>query len=112
MPNKEKERNNSCNKTFNKSFSKKRNESFTSENIYQRLHEEKNKIKMKYEENLRKVLDNIKERANHPIVKHNNINYLTKRKWYYEPERKIYDLKMFYNTEEKKKILKCLILIE
>ena len=113
VPNKDKEKNNNFNKSFNKSFYKKRNESFTSENIYQRLHEEKNKIKVKYEENLKKLMDDIKDRANHPIVKHNNINYITRRKWYKEPDSKIYrknsfDRKgmIFYNTEEKKEDIK------
>ena len=114
IPNKEKERNKSCNKSFNRSFSKKRNESFTSENIYQRLHDEKNKIKLKYEENVKKLLDDIKDRANHPIVKHNNINYITNRRWNVEPERRIYNVKnmsfdkrgIFYNTEENKEDIK------
>ena len=114
IPNKEKERNKSCNKSFNRSFSKKRNESFTSENIYQRLHDEKNKIKLKYEENVKKLLDDIKDRANHPIVKHNNINYITNRRWNIEPERRIYNVKnmsfnkrgIFYNTEENKEDIK------
>ena len=115
IPNKEKERNKSCNKSFNKSFNKKRNESFESENIYQRLHDEKNKIKLKYEENVKKILDEIKDRANHPIVKHNNINYITNRRWNREPERRIYNIKnmsfdkksnIFYNTEENKEDIK------
>ena len=113
-PNKDRHRNHSFNKSFNNSFNKKRNESFTSDNIYQRLHEEKNKIQIKYEENLKKVMDDIKDRANHPIVKHNNINYITRRKWNREPDRKIYNIKnsfdkrgmIFYNTEEKKEDIK------
>ena len=113
-PNKDRHRNHSFNKSFNNSFNKKRNESFTSDNIYQRLHEEKNKIQIKYEENLKKVMDDIKDRANHPIVKHNNINYITRRKWNKEPDRKIYNIKnsfdkrgmIFYNTEEKKEDIK------
>ena len=104
MPNKEK-----VNKSFNKSFSQKRNESFSSEDIYKRLYEENKKIKIKYEENVKKMLEDIKERANHPIVNHNNINYLSRRK-----ERKIsnmknmsFDMKQrnFY-TEEKKEDMK------
>ena len=58
-------------------------------------------------------MDDIKDRANHPIVKHNNINYITRRKWYKEPDSKIYrknsfDRKgmIFYNTEEKKEDIK------
>ena len=107
MPNKEKK-----NKSFNKSFNQKRNESFSSEDIYKRLYEEDKKIKIKYEENVKKMLEDIKERANHPIVNHNNINYLSRRKYY--KERKIsnmknmsFDMKQrnFY-TEEKKEDMK------
>ena len=114
VPNKEKERNNSYNKSFNKSFNKKRNESFSSESIYQRLHDDNKKMKKKYEENVKKVIEDIKDRANHPIVKHNNINYITKRKWYEEPERKIFNIKnmsfdkkdKILHTEEKKEDVK------
>ena len=70
---------------------------------------------MKYEENVKKILDEIKDRANHPIVKHNNINYITNRRWNREPERRIYNIKnmsfdkksnIFYNTEENKEDIK------
>ena len=99
--NNNKKRNNS----FNKSFQQKKNESFMSENVYKRLHDENKLIKKKYEENLQKLLDDIKDRANHPIVFHNDIKYLSKRK-----ERKIYNIKNIKNyfnekkyfTEEKK----------
>ena len=86
--NNNKKRNNS----FNKSFQQKKNESFMSENVYKRLHDENKLIKKKYEENLQKLLDDIKDRANHPIVFHNDIKYLSKRK-----ERKIYNIKNIKN---------------
>ena len=104
MPNKER-----VNKSFNKSFNHKRNESFASEDIYKRLYEEDKKNKIKYEENIKKMLKDIKERANHPIVNHNNINYLSKRK-IGNIKNMSFDIKQnnFYNfyTEEKKDDMK------
>ena len=98
------------NNSFNKSFSRKRN---TSDNIYKRLYEENEKIKLKYENNLKKMLDDIKDRSNHPIVNHNNIRYMTGRKRYFDYGKDIYnikhmsfDKKMIYNTEEKKEEIK------
>ena len=67
---------------------------------------------MKYEENIKKLIEDIKERANHPIVRHNNINYITKRRWNIEPERRIFNIKnMSFDkkglyTEEKKEDIK------
>ena len=99
--NNNKKRSNSFNKTLNQ----------TSENIYKRLHDENKLIQKKYEENLQKLLNDIKDRANHPIVNHNNIRYLSKRK--YGQDKKIYNIKNNFNfnfnltdkkyfTEEKK----------
>ena len=97
--------NNKRSNSSSKSFNKKKNESFSSENIYKRLHDENRLIKLKYEENLQKLLNDIKDRANHPIVNHNNIRYLSKIK--FEREKKINDLKnnfcnIKYYSEEKK----------
>ena len=86
------------NKSFNKSFNKE-------ENIYKRLYEENLKIKIKNEENIKKMLDNIKDRANHPIVKHNNINYLNNRKWN-KYHNMSFDRDKKYFTEEKKEDVK------
>ena len=101
--------NNNNNKKRSNSFNKTLNQ--TSENIYKRLHDENKLIQKKYEENLQKLLNDIKDRANHPIVNHNNIRYLSKRK--YEQDKKIYNIKNNFNfnfnltdkkyfTEEKK----------
>ena len=51
------------------------------------------------------MLDNIKDRANHPIVKHNNINYLNNRKWN-KYHNMSFDRDKKYFTEEKKEDVK------
>ena len=67
--------------SFNKNLKKDKNSFCSSnENLYQRLYDDNKKMKNKYEESLKKVLNDIKDRANHPIVKHNNINYIKKMK--------------------------------
>ena len=103
--------NNKRSNSFSKSFNQKKNESFSSENIYKRLHDENRLIKLKYEENLQKLLNDIKDRANHPIVNHNNTRYLSKIK--FEREKKLNDLKnnfsnIKYYTEEKKEDYKTI----
>ena len=103
--------NNKRSNSFSKSFNQKKNESFSSENIYKRLHDENRLIKLKYEENLQKLLNDIKDRANHPIVNHNNTRYLSKIK--FEREKKLNVLKnnfsnIKYYTEEKKEDYKTI----
>ena len=87
IPNNNKNNNKKRSNSFNKSLNQ------TSENIYKRLHDENKLIKKKYEENLQKLLNDIKDRANHPIVNHNNIRYLKK----YKNDKKIYNIKNNYN---------------
>ena len=68
--------------SLNKSYRKDKNDS--KDNLYQRLYEDNQKMKNKYEENLKQVMKEIKNRANHPIVRHNNINYISKMKREFE----------------------------
>ena len=111
-------RHNSFNKSNKKDKIKteKKNCSFSNDNLYQRLYDDNKKLKMKYESNLKKVMNEIKDRANHPIVKHNNINYIKKMKKQYNENNmsfdnlnkktnnnKIYKISApYYPTEERK----------
>ena len=74
--------------SFNKSFRKDKNNIYASnDNLYQRLYDENKKMKNKYEENLKQLMNDIRDRANHPIVKHNNISYIRKMKKNYYVEK-------------------------
>ena len=69
--------------SFNRSFTStrsKNNISISSDSLYQRLYDDNKKNKIKYEESLKQIMDEIKDRANHPILKHNNINYIKQRR--------------------------------
>ena len=90
--------------TFNKSFKKEKNNTVPNENLYQRLYDENRKMRDKYEENLKKMMKDIKDRANHPIVRHNNTNYISKMKREYrkkENERYIKKNISFDNQSKK-----------
>ena len=93
------------NNSFNKSFKKDKNSICSSnENLYQRLYDDNKKMKNKYEESLKQVLNDIKDRANHPIVRHNNINYIKKMKREYGDNYRNNIKNMSFDKQNKRKI--------
>ena len=90
--------------TFNISFRKEKNNTVPNENLYQRLYDENKKMRNKYEENLKKVMKDIKDRANHPIVRHNNINYISKMKREYGKNEKYIKKNMSFDNQSKRNV--------
>ena len=86
-------------------YRKDKNNVYTpNENLYQRLYDDNKKMKNKYEENLKQLMNDIKDRANHPIVKHNNINYIKKMKRDYAENYRNNIKNMSFDKQNKRKI--------
>jgi len=79
-----------------KNSTRRRNNSMPKNNIYQKLYEDNARKKERQNQNLKQIMNELKNRANHPITTHNNIDYIKRMK--YERNARF---KMYYNNSNK-----------
>ena len=63
------------------STSRRNNSMPRNNNIYQKLYEDNARKKERQNQNLKQIMNEIKDRANHPITTHNNIDYIKRMKY-------------------------------
>ena len=64
-------------------------------NIYQKLYEDNARKKERQKNNLKQIMNEIKDRANHPITTHNNIDYIKRMKFERYERLKMYPGNMY-----------------
>ena len=79
------------------SISSRRNNSASrsNNNIYQKLYEDNARKMARQNQNLNKIINEIKDRANHPITTHNNIDYIKRMKFERYERLKMYPGNMY-----------------